>query len=135
MKNLILILMTLGLAACSSGGGGGGNGGGGGHIPDNTPHDYAVTVSALTNTNQPHPVDLHQVCDFGYPEVRDEVSSIVLQDPNIVTGVGCTAAKNYLFEVDNVGTDVVYVVVQVDGVNLPQEEIQPGETFTFQRGY
>lgn len=138
MKNLIITILLSAFAmlttACG-GSGGGGNGGGVGHVPDTSEHDYSVIVAALTNTNQPHAVDLHQVCDFGYSDVRDESASFVLQDPSISTGVGCDDAQNYIFEVVNNSTDSVYVVVTVDGIDQPQEEVLAGETFTFTRGY
>lgn len=139
MKNLTLILallLTLLLTACGgSGGGAAGGSGGSGHIPDTTPHDYSITASALTNTALPHPVDLHQLCDFGYMDVRDESVSLVLQDPAVTGGIGCAAASNVVFEVDNTGTDSVYVAVYVDGVLQPVVQVLPGTTYTFTRGY
>lgn len=134
-KTLVSLAFALVLTACG-GSGGGGAAGGGGHVPDTTPHDYSALAAALTNTADPHPVTLHQVCDFGYPDVRDETSNVVLSDANgIQSGIGCDDASNYTFEATNTGTDVVYIVITIDGVQQPQEVVQPGTTYTFQRGF
>lgn len=136
MKNLILLLpMALVLAACGSGGGSAAGGGGGGNKPDATPHDYTILFAALTNTNQLHTGDLHQTCAVGYAGFRDDTASFTLQDPNLSGGIGCGSAENVIFEATNTGTLELYVSISVDGVNLPDVIVQPGDTYTFTRGY
>ena len=133
IMGLILIAIFF-LSGC--GGSGGGGSSAPSHVVDSTPHDYLATAYALTNTALPHPFTLHQVCNFGLAGVRDETSNVVLSDANgTSSGIGCNAAANYTFEGANTGTDVVYLVISIDGALQPQEIIQPGTTYTFQRGF
>lgn len=134
---LFALLVIAFLIGCAGSGGGGDSASGGApHIPDNTPHDYNAVASALTNTALPHPVTMHQVCDFGFPTVRDDTSNMVLSDATgIQGGMGCLGAKNYSVDVTNTGTDIVYFVLIIDGVNQPQVIVQPGTTYSFQRGF
>lgn len=137
---LMLIALLIGCGG-SGGGGDSASGGGAPHVPDNTPHEYGAVVAALTNTANPHPVTMHQVCDFGLPTLRDNTVNFVLSDATgLQGGMGCGGAPdpgavNYTLEVQNTGTDVVYFVLSIDGVQQPQVIIQPGTTYTIQRGF
>lgn len=142
MKNLMVLILALFLAACGqSGGSSGGSGGGGGSDSapvDLTPHDYEVTAHALVNQANPHLVTLHQICNLGMEGFRDNlIEDFNLQAPQTNVGMGCADVSKFDFYITNDSVDVIHLDVRVDGVSqFPGgREIQPNETFNFRRGY
>lgn len=132
MKTLTLLVAVLFLSAC------GGSGSGGSattHIPDITPHTYTALAVALSDTASAHPVMMHQVCDFGLSDVRDETTDYILQDPNPNGAIGCGPDSNYTLTIENTGTLEIYVQQTIDGVQQPQFALEAGQTFNFQRGF
>ena len=145
MKNLILALSLLFLAACA--------GGGSDSAPavtapvttlpaDNTPHDYVVAV--YTNYGPDYRVTLHQQCAVGFPGHRDESFDFdfAIHPSENMAAIGCGTAENVILTATNTGISAVYLAVTVDGVymtaaqlNLPGQVLNPGQTHTFTRGY
>lgn len=138
---ILLAVFLLGvLSGCGSGSGGGGSSGGSGggsspHVPDTTPHDYTIAFYMLTDTSQVHTGTLRQICDNGYPQFRDEIVDYTFQNANNSGGMGCAGARNVILTAQNTGAYELYVVISIDGVNQPQQILQPGQTLNFTRGY
>lgn len=134
MKKFLIPLFLV-LSACGGSGGGAGSPSGAPHIPDTTPHDYTAIFAALTNTNLVHTGTIRQECAVGYPGFRDETVNLVLVQPTLTGGVGCSAAENIIVTATNTGGEDLYLAISVDGVWLPDVLVLPGQTYTFERGY
>ena len=152
MKNLIGSIALILLTAC--GGKGGGAAAPVAHVPDTTPHAYQYLVSDVYSGGDgvPNPVDIHQVCDFNLPGLIDNNSLVYFADPsgNYPGGISASTqgggacgkeVSNYTVTFTNNGIDKLAVIIQVDGavvtpdINGATHVLQPGETYTFQRGF
>lgn len=143
MKNLLLLLSLVILAACAK------NDNLNGSTPfnpliDTSPHDYAVGFYEDTY-NVYYGVFTHQICNFGYPDKRDDTATVAivyqLVDGAVLpssAAIGCGQAHNFTATLTNNGsTGTIHLFLRIDGVvdHTYDYTLSVGETHTIQRGF